>query len=58
MGWNGLESLPLEMQEEGDPKVTGSTIAVVNETCGNLIQIAALDRWGLISQARPGPPGQ
>jgi predicted enzyme related to lactoylglutathione lyase len=39
-------------------KVTGSTIAVVNDTCGNLIQIAALDRWGLISQARPGPPGQ
>ncbi len=27
-------------------KVTGSTIAVVNDTCGNLIQIAALDRWG------------
>ncbi|HEM62667.1 MAG TPA: VOC family protein, partial [Chloroflexi bacterium] len=26
-------------------KVTGSTIAVVNDTCGNLIQIAALDRW-------------
>ena len=25
-------------------KVTGSTIAVVNDTCGNLIQIAALDR--------------
>jgi predicted enzyme related to lactoylglutathione lyase len=39
-------------------EVTGSTIAVVNDTCGNLIQIAALDRWGLISQARPGPPGQ
>jgi predicted enzyme related to lactoylglutathione lyase len=39
-------------------KVTGSTIAVVNDTCGNLIQIAALDRWGLISQARPGPLGQ
>ncbi len=27
-------------------KVTGSTIAVVNDTCGNLIQIASLDRWG------------
>ena len=27
-------------------KVTGSTIAMVNDTCGNLIQIAALDRWG------------
>jgi predicted enzyme related to lactoylglutathione lyase len=27
-------------------KVTGSTIAIVNDTCGNLIQIAALDREG------------
>ena len=26
-------------------KVTGSTIAMVNGTCGNLIRIAALDRW-------------
>ena len=26
-------------------KVTGSTIAVLKDTCGNLIQIAALDRW-------------
>ena len=26
-------------------KVTGSTIAVVNDTCGNLIQIAHLDRY-------------
>jgi predicted enzyme related to lactoylglutathione lyase len=26
-------------------KVTGSTIAMLNDTCGNLIQIAALDRW-------------
>ena len=26
-------------------KVTGSTIALVNDTCGNLIQITALDRW-------------
>jgi predicted enzyme related to lactoylglutathione lyase len=26
-------------------KVTGSTIAQVNDTCGNLIQITALDRW-------------
>ena len=26
-------------------KVTGSTIARLNDTCGNLIQIAALDRW-------------
>jgi predicted enzyme related to lactoylglutathione lyase len=25
-------------------KVTGSTIAMVNDTCGNLIQIAQLDR--------------
>jgi predicted enzyme related to lactoylglutathione lyase len=25
-------------------KVTGSTIAMVNDTCGNLIQIAAFDR--------------
>jgi predicted enzyme related to lactoylglutathione lyase len=25
-------------------KVTGSTIAILNDTCGNLIQIAALDR--------------
>jgi predicted enzyme related to lactoylglutathione lyase len=25
-------------------KVTGSTIAIVNDTCGNLIQIAAFDR--------------
>ena len=27
-------------------KVTGSTIAIVDDTCGNLIQIVALDRWG------------
>ena len=26
-------------------KVTGSTIAMANDTCGNLIQLAALDRW-------------
>jgi predicted enzyme related to lactoylglutathione lyase len=26
-------------------KVTGSTIAILNDTSGNLIQIAALDRW-------------
>jgi predicted enzyme related to lactoylglutathione lyase len=26
-------------------KVTGSTIAMVNDSCGNLIQIVALDRW-------------
>ena len=26
-------------------KVTGSTIAMVDDTCGNLIQIVALDRW-------------
>ncbi|HUQ81069.1 MAG TPA: VOC family protein [Gemmatimonadaceae bacterium] len=26
-------------------KVTGSTIAMLNDTRGNLIQIAALDRW-------------
>jgi predicted enzyme related to lactoylglutathione lyase len=27
-------------------KVTGSTIAMVNDTCGNLIQIVQLDRYG------------
>jgi predicted enzyme related to lactoylglutathione lyase len=27
-------------------KVTGSTITIVNDTCGNLIQIAQLDRYG------------
>ena len=26
--------------------VTGSTIAVLDDTCGNLVQITALDRWG------------
>src|SRR5665213_1924806 len=26
-------------------KVTGSTIAMVDDTCGNKIQIVALDRW-------------
>jgi predicted enzyme related to lactoylglutathione lyase len=26
-------------------KVTGSTIAILNDTVGNLIQITALDRW-------------
>ena len=26
-------------------KVTGSTIAMVKDTCGNLIQLVALDRW-------------
>jgi predicted enzyme related to lactoylglutathione lyase len=26
-------------------KVTGSTIAMLNDTCGNLIQITRLDRW-------------
>ena len=26
-------------------KVTASTIAMLNDTCGNLIQIAAIDRW-------------
>jgi predicted enzyme related to lactoylglutathione lyase len=26
-------------------KVTGSTIAVVNDTCGNLVQLVALDKW-------------
>jgi predicted enzyme related to lactoylglutathione lyase len=26
-------------------KVTGSTIAMVKDTCGNLVQITALDRW-------------
>ena len=27
-------------------KVTGSTIAILNDTCGNLIQIVTLDKWG------------
>lgn len=27
-------------------KVTGSTIAMANDTCGNLIQLVKLDRWG------------
>ena len=26
-------------------EVTGSTIAVLNDTCGNLIQITQLTRW-------------
>ena len=26
-------------------KVTGSTIAILNDTSGNLVQITALDRW-------------
>ena len=26
-------------------KVTGSTIAMLDDTCGNLLQIVALDRW-------------
>ena len=26
-------------------KVTGSTIAMLYDACGNLIQIVALDRW-------------
>jgi predicted enzyme related to lactoylglutathione lyase len=26
-------------------KVTGSTIAILNDTCGNLIQITKLDSW-------------
>ena len=26
-------------------KVTGSTIATLDDSCGNLIQITALDRW-------------
>jgi predicted enzyme related to lactoylglutathione lyase len=26
-------------------KTTGSTIAMVNDTCGNLIQIVTLERW-------------
>lgn len=26
-------------------RVTGSTIAILDDTCGNLIQIVALDRW-------------
>jgi predicted enzyme related to lactoylglutathione lyase len=27
-------------------KVTGSTIAMLKDTCGNLIQIVTLDKWG------------
>jgi len=27
------------------PKMTGSTIAMVNDTCGNLVQITQLDRY-------------
>jgi predicted enzyme related to lactoylglutathione lyase len=27
-------------------KVTGSTIAILDDTCGNLIQITAFDAWG------------
>ena len=27
-------------------KVTGSTIAMLNDTCGNLIQIVTLEKWG------------
>jgi predicted enzyme related to lactoylglutathione lyase len=26
-------------------KVTASTIAMIDDTCGNLVQITALDRW-------------
>ena len=26
-------------------KVTGSTIAMLDDTCGNLVQLTALDRW-------------
>ena len=26
-------------------KVTGSTVAMINDTCGNLIQIVKLDAW-------------
>jgi len=26
-------------------KVTGSTVAMLNDTCGNLIQVVTLDRW-------------
>jgi predicted enzyme related to lactoylglutathione lyase len=27
-------------------KVTGSTIAMLDDTCGNLVQVVTLDRWG------------
>jgi len=38
---------PLGAQFTMNPtKVTGSTIAMLNDTCGNLIQIVTLDRWG------------
>ena len=37
---------PLDAEFTMPPtKVTGSTIAMLNDTCGNLIQIVALDRW-------------
>ncbi|MEP6508664.1 MAG: VOC family protein [Gemmatimonadales bacterium] len=26
-------------------KVTGSTIAMLNDTCGNLVQLVALEKW-------------
>lgn len=26
-------------------KVTGSTIAMLKDTCGNLVQLSAFDRW-------------
>jgi predicted enzyme related to lactoylglutathione lyase len=32
--------------------VTGSTIAQFNDTCGNLIQITQLARWGAASTQR------
>ena len=27
-------------------KTTGSTIAMLDDTCGNIIQLVALDKWG------------
>lgn len=27
-------------------KVTGSTIAMLDDTCGNIVQLVALDKWG------------
>jgi hypothetical protein len=37
--------LQLALNDNPAAKVTGSTIAMVNDNCGNLIQITALDGW-------------
>ena len=41
--YDRLEGLGVKFTTQPS-KVTGSTIAVLDDTCGNLIQIAALDR--------------